>query len=509
MLRNISRIQNQSPLTCSSSSFGAAAITLGLPVLLYFFTFACNDAAGCPVPSLLNPRTLSWEKLMSEIGWPKGGIRDLVSWQVTGVVLAYYMLSLVLWRFLPAEEVQGTKLVQHGRPLKYRLNGKRAHRNHIVELIEANFLLQAFSATIVHFAIGAIGTYLQGADFFVWTYMADNYIQILSANVIIAYSLATFLYVRSFSVNTKYPNSDLRELAAGGNTGNLIYDFYIGRELNPRVTLPIFGEIDIKTWCEARPGLTGWILFDLAFVAKQYRTYGYLSDSIVFTTFVQAYYVLDAQYLESGMLTMMDITTDGMGFMLSFGDLVWVPFLYSTQCRYLSVYPVHLGWTGVAAVSAVFVLGLYIFRAANSQKNVFRTRPDDPSVANLSYIQTKRGTRLLTAGWWGMSRHINYFGDWLQASPFSMPTGLAGYTIIPAGSVAATSQAIKMLDGREVVQGEARGWGILFTYFYVLYFAVLLMHRERRDDAMCLKKYGEDWKTYKKMVRWRILPFVY
>ena len=113
-------------LTGSFPSFGAAAITLGLPVLLYFFTFACNDAAGCPVPSLLNPRTLSWEKLISEIGWPKGGIRDFASWEVTGVVLAYYMLSMVLWRFLPAQEVQGTKLVQHGQPLKYRLNGKRA-----------------------------------------------------------------------------------------------------------------------------------------------------------------------------------------------------------------------------------------------------------------------------------------------------------------------------------------------------------------------------------------------
>ena len=339
--------------------------------------------------------------------------------------------------------------------------------------------------------------------------MTDNYVQILTANVLIAYTLAIFLYVKSFSVNTKYPNSDLRELAAGGNTGNLVYDFYIGRELNPRVTLPFFGEIDIKTWCEVRPGLTGWILFDLAFVAKQYRAYGFVSDSIIFTTLVQTFYVFDAQYLESGILTMIDITTDGMGFMLSFGDLVWVPFLYSTQCRYLSVYPVHIGWTGVAAVTAVFGLGLYIFRASNTQKNDFRSRPDDPSVANLSYIQTKRGTRLLTGGWWGMSRHINYFGDWLQASPFSMPTGLAGYTILPVGSALATSGAVTMLDGRGVVQDQAKGWGIPFTYFYVLYFAVLLMHRERRDDAFCLKKYGEDWEKYRKLVKWRILPYVY
>ncbi|PKY00231.1 putative C-14 sterol reductase [Aspergillus campestris IBT 28561] len=468
---------------------GTAAITVGLPVLLYFFRFACNDVAGCPVPSLLSPSTLDWETLKGEIGWPQGGVWDLCSWQVMGVVLAYYLVSLVLWRILPANETLGTKLVHHGRPLKYRLN--------------------AFSSSLVQLAAVAIGTYYRGADFVVWTYMTDNYIQILTANVLIAYGISIFLYAYSFTVNTNYPNDDLRELAEGGDTGNVMYDFYIGRELNPRVTLPLIGEVDIKTWLEMRPGLTGWMLLDLAFVAQQYRNYGYVTDSILFVTAVQAYYVLDGQYNESHVLSMMDIITDGMGFMLTFGDIVWVPFLYSTQCRYLATYPLHLGWTSIAAVSAVFALGLYIFRAANTQKRVFRTNPQDPSVANLSYIQTKRGTRLLTAGWWGMSRHINYFGDWLQASPFSLPTGVAGYRVLAAGSAAATSSVFTTRDGREVVQGDARGWGMIFTYFYVLYFAILLVHRERRDDAMCAKKYGEDWAQYKKTVRWRILPWVY
>ncbi|CAJ2505943.1 Uu.00g000730.m01.CDS01 [Anthostomella pinea] len=428
---------------------GAAAIVTGLPVLLYFFVFACNDISGCPVPFLLEPSALSWERLKSETGWPEGGVWELGSWKVTGVVLGYYLVSLVLWRALPAHETYGTKLVHHGRPLKYRSN--------------------ASSATMAHLVVCALGTYVQGADFV------------------------------CFTVNAKYPNNDLRELAAGGHTGNLVYDFYIGRELNSRVALPFFGEVDIKTWCEMRPGLTAWILLDMAFIAKQYRLYGYVSDRIVFTTIAQAYYVFDGQYNESGILTMIDITTGGFGYMLSFGDLVWVPFLYSTQCRYLSVYPVHLGWAGIATVSAVFALGLYIFKAANAQKNVFRTNPNDPSVASLSFIQTRRGTKLLTAGWWGVSRHINYFGDWLQASPFSLPTGIPGYTIVSAGSMAAASHASKMLDGRKVVQGQARGWGIFFTYFYVLYFAILLMHRERRDDAMCLEKYGEDWEKYNKL----------
>ncbi|PYI15145.1 ERG4/ERG24 ergosterol biosynthesis protein [Aspergillus violaceofuscus CBS 115571] len=122
--------------------------------------------------------------------------------------------------------------------------------------------------------------------------------------------------------------------------------------------------------------------------------------------------------------------------------------------------------------------------------------PSHPAVRDLSSITTQRGTRLLTAGWWGLSRHINYFGDWLQAWPFSLPTGVAGYTMLPAGAA---------LDPRR----PAAGWGMVFTYFYVLYFGVLLVHRERRDDAMCAKKYGEDWQTYKRTVRWRILPGIY
>lgn len=303
----------------------------------------------------------------------------------------------------------------------------------------------------------------------------------------------------------------LRELAVGGNTGSLIYDFYIGRELNPRITLPFFGEVDVKAWLEMRVGLTGWIILNLAFVAKQYRLYGTVSDSILFITAVQAYYVLEGQYAEAGLLGMMDITTDGLGYMLTFGDIVWVPFLYSTQCRYLAVHPVHMGWGGIAIAMALFATGLFIFRASNKQKADFRKNPDGPRFKNMSYLQTKRGTRLLTSGWWGVSRHINYFGDWLQSTPFTIPTGIAGYVILPAGTglAAVAANSATMLDGREVVQEAARGWGMLFTYFYALYFAFLLVHREGRDDAACAEKYGEDWNKYKKIVKWKILPGVY
>jgi hypothetical protein len=31
-------------------------------------------------------------------------------------------------------------------------------------------------------------------------------------------------------------------------------------------------------------------------------------------------------------------------------------------------------------------------------------------VAHLEFLQTKRGTKLLTSGWWGAARKINYTG---------------------------------------------------------------------------------------------------
>ena len=97
------------------------------------------------------------------------------------------------------------------------------------------------------------------------------------------------------------------------------------------------------------------ILFNCAFVAKQYRTYGFVTDSIVFIAVVQALYVLDGVFMEPAILTTMDITTDGFGCMLAFGDLVWVPFFYSLQTKYLSVYPVTLGPVWLSAVFAMLM----------------------------------------------------------------------------------------------------------------------------------------------------------
>lgn len=96
-------------------------------------------------------------------------------------------------------------------------------------------------------------------------------------------------------------------------------------------------------------------------------------------------------------------------------------------------------------------------------------------VVDITYIETKAGTRLMTNSWWGYSRHINYFGDLLMALSWCLPTGFS--SPIP--------------------------------YFYFFYFAFLLWHRQGRDEHKCRQKYGDDWTRYCKLVPSKIIPGLY
>ena len=464
-------------------------MVFGLPLVVYLSTFLCNDVSGCPAPAILHPKTLTIEKLKAQTPWPENGIIGLFDPEVIGWVVAYHGLSLAMQLLLPGVETVGTELSIGGR-LKYKFN--------------------AFNSACLVLAGLGVGTILQGAEFPVWTFIWNNFNQIVTANLLIAIVQSVFVYIRSFTVTKSgEPNPGQRELAKGGHSGNIIYDFFIGRELNPRIDIPasyplIGGQtIDIKVFNELRPGMLGWIILDLAFMAHQYKVNGFVTDSMLFVVAFQILYVMDSLYMEAAMLTTIDITTDGFGFMLAFGDLVWVPFVYSLQCRYLAVHPLQVGIWGSAGILAIVGVGYYIFRAANNEKNRFRTNPSDPRISHLEYITTATGSKILASGWWGLARHPNYFGDLIMSLSYSLPTGISGY-LIHSHTNPLTGTVTK-----EVVQGEVRGWGMIFTYFYIVYFFILLAHRQMRDDAKCERKYGEAWKKYTAKVTSRIIPGIY
>ena len=54
-----------------------------------------------------------------------------------------------------------------------------------------------------------------------------------------------------------------------------------------------------------------------------------------------------------------------------------------------------------------------------------------------------------------------------------------------------------------------QGLSAVVPYFYCIYFASLLIHRERRDEKCCRAKYGRDWDKYCGIVKYRIIPGIY
>jgi delta14-sterol reductase len=132
----------------------------------------------------------------------------------------------------------------------------------------------------------------------------------------------------------------------------------MGWELNPR---SLGGTFDWKEFCELRPGLMGWAVLNMAMLARQCEHLGYVTGLMMLVNVFQGAYVWDVLYQERAILTTMDVTMDGFGYMLVFGNLAWVPFTYSLQARYLVNHYPLLSWPALAGIVAVNALVYLIF----------------------------------------------------------------------------------------------------------------------------------------------------
>ncbi|XP_053305409.1 delta(14)-sterol reductase TM7SF2 [Spea bombifrons] len=401
---------------------GAFLLIFVMPGTVFYLLLTCRtkEASVLQLPGPLPPFESLWNPVALMI------------------LLAWFFLQALLY-ILPMGKVsEGTPLRDNSR-LKYRIN--------------------AFHAMMVSSLLAGVALVLK----LPLSYVYDHFLQLAVGSAFLALVLSIFLYMKSLT-------APMSALAPGGNSGNPLYDFFIGHELNPRI-----GSFDLKYFCELRPGLIGWCFINLCFLMKEIELQGSPSLSMILVCGFQAVYVIDALWHEEAILTTMDIVHDGFGFMLAFGDLCWVPFTYSLQGYFLVTHPQKLGVTAATGIVLLNTLGYIIFRGSNSQKNAFRRNPADPQVAGLETIPTATGKRLLVSGWWGLVRHPNYLGDLIMALAWSLPCGLSH--ILP--------------------------------YFYVIYFTVLLIHREARDEHQCMKKYGLAWQEYCRRVPYRIFPYIY
>jgi hypothetical protein len=82
-----------------------------------------------------------------------------------------------------------------------------------------------------------------------------------------------------------------------------------------------------------------WLVLNLAFLAKQIESTGTVTLRMISYQLAANIYVLDYFWNEEKMLTTWDIINEEFGYMLVFGDYVFIPFTFSIQCHYLLHYP--------------------------------------------------------------------------------------------------------------------------------------------------------------------------
>ena len=301
---------------------GPLGILVGLPVLVLLFCCLCGEGRAWPDTSLL--ALLRGGELAAAASYVAGVVRKAASLDVLLAYVAYFLLHALLSLVVPGPEREGAPLVPasgRGARLRYKLNGLRC-----LVIVVAFFLYVQLYAPFGRDGVERSGVpleLLQQPARFGLEWLLDNWAALAVATTAFSFALSIFLYAFSFAPASE--GSGPKVLAEGGDTGHALYDFFIGRELNPRVA---FGQLDLKFFCELRPGLCMWLLINLGAAFRQANLAqsaggggGSIDAWMAAVLALEGFYVVDSVWNEEAILTTMDITTDGFGFMLAFGDL--------------------------------------------------------------------------------------------------------------------------------------------------------------------------------------------
>jgi delta14-sterol reductase len=354
--------------------------------------------------------------------------------EAMALVAAFTALLLIGARALPGERVPGAVL-SDGSRLVYRVNGLSLWvATHIVVITLS--LRTSFSLSI----------------------LVDRFPELfLVANV-----AALVWSVRLQASGRRRMEPEARALGPLAK----VREFWYGAELNPR-----WWGIDLKTWAY-HPSLIGLSLLNASFAVRQWELYGELTPQMIAYQAFWWLYMTTHFWYERGVLSMWDVIAEKFGFMLVWGDLVLVPFFYCIPGWWILGERRPLGWGFIAGCALVHLLGLWIFRGANAQKDQFKRDPTAPIWGRTPEVV---GGRLLASGWWGLGRKINYTGEILVYTSFALCTGFRS----------------------------------LVPWLLPLWLCLLLPHRAWRDEARCRAKYGAVWEEYTRRARFRMIPFVY
>jgi delta14-sterol reductase len=310
---------------------------------------------------------------------------------------------------------------------------------------------------MTHIALG-IATFGFGVSL---TPVMTHFWSIFIVANMVAVSLSGYLFVSGRRPGVvKYPHP------TGNPLPEWLQDLWFGAEQNPR-----FLGVDLKMFLY-QPSLIGVYLIIISFAYAQHDRYGTITPQTACLVAFWFCYLYTHYVKEEFMLSTWDVISENLGFMLVWGDLVYVPFLYSLPGWWLVSQTEPFSTVEWASLSLFFLFALWIFREANWQKERFK---QDRETEIWGRRAETVGGRLLVSGWWGVARKINYTGEIAVYVAFALTTGARAP----------------------------------YPYLLPLSLTVLLLQRAARDDKKCGAKYGDLWQRYCERVRFRIFPYLY
>ncbi len=243
-------------------------------------------------------------------------------------------------------------------------------------------------------------------------------------------------------------------------------DLWFGNECNPQ-----WLSVDLKMFFY-QPSLIGAYLMNVSFAYAQWERYGTLTPQMLCLCSFWFAYLFTHYVKEEFMLSTWDVIAENFGFMLVWGDLAYVPFLYCLPGWWMVDATEPFAASAWIPLVAFHLAALTVFRQANWQKERFK---QDPTASIWGRPPRVLGGKLLASGYWGIGRKINYTGEIAVYLSFALCAGFVSpwpYAL-PAALLA------------------------------------LLLHRAHRDDKRCRAKYGALWDEYGRIARFRVLPLIY
>lgn len=431
-------------------SAGVTAMMIGFPLLMWYMWIGATYYDGkIPLPKQ-GQSVEEFVRYMFHLGYT-GAYPHAKAW---ATYWTFFIFEGICYLYMPGVYTKGKPLVHlGGKQLDYYCSGV------------TSFYLTTFLAGVLHFT-GIFPLYT----------LIDEFGPLMSVAIFSGFIISALAYASAL-----YRGAEHRM------TGNHVYDFFMGAELNPRM----FHWLDFKMFFEVRMPWFILFLVTLGACARQYEQYGFVSGELGFLLMAHFLYANACCKGEEMIQITWDVYYEKWGFMLIFWNLAGVPLSYCHCTIYLANRdPALYRWPRpfLIFLYASYLFTYWVWDTCNSQKNMFRARqrgivqdrgtfPQLPwkAIKNPKTIKVPGHDDLLCDGWYGLARKIHYTCDMYFSSTWALVTG----------------------------------FGSPFPWFYPVFFALMISHRAQRDVQRCRERYGESWLEYERRVPYLFVPVSY